>query len=127
MPISYQIAEGLLIIRVSGHYDILDIARSFDAAVTSPSFEPGLSLLLDWRDSLEMPLTSELPSRWANIASVKSLFSPQVAFVATNPADLERGRMFAAYARSQGFSLEVFTDVDEARRWLSSHKDAEPE
>src|SRR5436853_3354952 len=111
MPVDYRIEDGLLIVRVFGHYDIMDIAGAFDVAVTSPAFELGLSLLLDWRDSLEMPVTSELPSRWASIASVKSFFSPRAAFVAVNPADLERGRMFAAYARSQGFILEVFTDI----------------
>jgi len=125
MPVAYRIEDGLLIIRVSGHYDIMDIARAFDAAVTSPPFEPGLSLLLDWRDSLELPPTGDLLSRWASLTSVKSLFSPRAAFVAANPADLERGRMFAVYATSQGFILEVFTDIDEAKRWLGSQPNGE--
>jgi hypothetical protein len=123
MPVSYSIEEELLIIRVSGRYDILDIAKTFDTAVTSPQFEPGLSLLLDWRDSEEMPAGSELPSRWASLASVKSLVSPRVAFVATRPADIERGRMFAAFVGSQGFALEVFTDLEEAKRWLRSNEE----
>lgn len=115
-----------MIIRVSGHYDIIDITRAFDGVVTNPLFEPGLSLLLDWRDSLEMPPTAVLPSHWASLASVKSLFSPSAAFVATNRADLERGRMFAIYAATQGFMLEVFTDIDEATGWLRSRKDSDP-
>jgi hypothetical protein len=121
MPVIYNIEDGLLIVRVSGHYDILDIAKSFDAAVTSSQFRPGLSLLLDWRDSEETLAVSQLPSRWKSLALVKSLFSSFVAFVATRPADLERGRMFAAFVKPEGFSLGVFTDIDEARGWLISN------
>jgi hypothetical protein len=124
VPIRYAIQDQTLVISAAGHYDITDIARVVDAAITSPQFKPGLSLLLDWQASLEMPRTSELPSRWTSLASVRSLIAPQVAFVANNPADLERGRMFANFVRPHGFVVEVFTDMDEAQGWLNSHRSA---
>ena len=126
MPVTYAFEDKTLIIAAAGHYEITDITRAFDAALANPQFKPGLSLLLDWRQSLEMPRLTELPSRWANLASVKSLFSPQVAFIATQAAVLERASMFAAYARPQGFRVETFTDMDEARRWLRACQEAEP-
>ena len=126
MPIRYAIQDQTLIISATGHYDITDIARAVDAAITSPQFKPGIRLLLDWRASREAPRTSELPARWASLAAIKSLFAPQVAFVASNPADLERGRMFANFVRPHGFVVEVFTDTDEAQGWLDSHSDAGP-
>lgn len=125
MAVTYSIEDKILIITTAGHYDITDIARTFDAALTHPQFEPGLRLLLDWRQALALPRVTELPSRWANLTSVKSLFSSQVAFVATRPGDLERAKLFAIYVRPQGFAVEIFTDPDEARGWLLSDKAAE--
>jgi hypothetical protein len=126
MPVNYRIEEGLLILRVADRYDIMDVVRAFDAAATSPQFAPGLYLLLDWRDSQEEPARSELPSRWKSLDSVRSLFSPFVAFVATRPEDIRRGQMFSAFVLAQGFTLEVFTDIDEAKGWLLSHREAAP-
>ena len=125
MSVSYSIEDHILIITAVGHYDITDLVRTFDAALTHPQFEPGLQLLLDWRQAVALPRVAELPSRWANLASVKSLFSSQVAFVASQPADLERARLFAIYVRPQGFIVEIFTDQDAARRWLLSNQTAE--
>lgn len=123
MPIRYAIQDQTLVISAAGHYDITDIAKAVDAAITHPQFKPGIRLLLDWRASLEAPRTSELPARWASLDSVKSLFAPQVAFVASDPADLERGRMFANFVRPHGFVVEVFTDMNDAQGWLDSYRE----
>ena len=86
--------------------------RALDA---DPRLGPGWGVLFDLRGETVLPDDAEL----ARLAEVSEAGRPQ-ALVVAGPVQDRAARRYAALAELRGLRVGVFTDPDEALRWLDS-------
>ena len=101
---------------VSTRQDLLD---AIAAGAADARFERGAGLLLDMR---ARPPEADVNPREMreNVRVVTSLGYGRCAIVASAPARLERGQVFAKYAEVRDLPTEVFFDLATAEAWLAN-------
>jgi len=118
MPISYAIdpIEQLVTTRLWGVMiddEVRDHNRKLHA---DPAFNPGYRQLVDMTEVTE----SRVGTNTINETSADHFFNPGTprAFVATSDAIFGMARKFALQAESEGQTIQVFRDMEKARKWL---------
>lgn len=94
-----------------------NLVDAITAAAADPAFVRSAGLLLDVRSR---PPVAEVDPREMreNVRVVASLGYGRCAIVASAPARVERGQVFAKYAEARDLPTEVFFDIATAERWL---------
>lgn len=118
MPCSFAFdaARGLMIVRASGtltYEELLD-ARARGAA--DPSFNRTLPSLADFREVTRFERRVAIIRKMAE----NPVVSRRAKLAILPPAGQPWGmaRLFAAYAQLMGRPVEVFTNLEDAERWL---------
>ena len=106
-------------------WELLDNTRPATAiieAMRDVHFKPGTSVLFDARQASDNPSSAELIQRAEWLASLqrKGLLSRYAVVIGNAKHQAVRAGMASLHSDSQGIGLEIFTDIDEARRWLES-------
>lgn len=112
MPLQISRLDG----RRVTHVRVTDPAAHSDWARLNEDVAPGkrLALLADVRDRKSLP-TSEEARQQASLAT--DWFA--VAIVARPGGQYGMARVMATIAEDRGTPVRVFTDMDQAREWLS--------
>ena len=129
LPVTYEFAGRLLIVRPEGEYPLGDILRVSQEALAGAACPAEPRYLLDVRASASMLRATS--GRIFAIADAFHELAPHVggrcAVLTGSLLQYGLARMGAGFASRHGVEIHVFRDMGEARRWLEvSEPDAEP-
>ena len=118
MPISYTIdpIKQLVTTRLWG-VSTEDEVRGHNTRLRAdPAFNPGYRQLADMTELTE----SRVSMNMINEQSADQFFSPGTprAFVAATDAIFGVSRKFALQSEAQGQTIQVFRDMESAKKWL---------
>ncbi len=123
MALTYQIHRdiGLVVTTGLGRVSLDDALQLIDELLVDPDFDPSHHRLLDYRGVTAVD--DRVPGgirEFSERVSERTEFTAagKTAIVTPQPAVYGVHRMFQTYAEGSPRELEVFTDLDEARRWL---------
>jgi len=122
MAVTWEIRGVVLIVTLTGDYGFEEPVRAVAEALANPQFKVGTSLLVDARLSHARRSSEEFRTRAKWLASLKSrgLSSRCAMVIANEPHQYGMARMAATHNEIQGLEMRIFTDFDEAFRWLSN-------
>jgi len=126
MPYSYRIdaERHLVITTVWGEFTLEIILEHQSALTKDPAFDPGFYQLVDLTQITEVSLDAEA----IRTAATRRIFAPgsRRAIVVPSPELFGLARMFATYREiyGGGEDMQIFTDKEEATRWLLAGPDA---
>ena len=126
MPVSWEIRDSVLIVSVIEDWSGRGPATAIAEAMTDPAFKPGMSLLLDVRQSSMNPSGEEVRSgaEWLSALSTKGLSKHLAVVVGTKAYQMGVARMAQFFLGNREMDLQVFTDMEVAIRWVSGPKGA---
>ena len=120
MSLTYISAEqdGLLLASASGLICANDIQEFHESLSIDPSIKQGMGLLFD--ATLADPTTNfaDLRAAAADFHKVANLGVRRVAIVAPEGLVSGLAHVYSIYAEAEGFEVEVFEGIEEARAWL---------
>jgi hypothetical protein len=128
VPVSWELRESLLVIRLSGAYRFAEGQRAVDEALARPEFRRGTALLMDARESLANPPADEIRTRAEWLATLPERgFLPRMAVV-TGPELFRYGltRMLSSIAENRGVVIATFESLEAAEDWLVGSKQGSP-
>jgi hypothetical protein len=121
MPVKWEIRDSLLVLSIDGDYRADDLVQAVAEVIKAPAFKPGMFIFVDGRNSKASISTPDIDWRVGWMASLPRMgFSSRCAVVVNS--ELYRfglARMLSARLESEGVSLGVFRDADEALIWLT--------
>lgn len=121
MNLTYTIDKTANIVNVvyTGHPEFVEWAEMMYNVFRDPDFKAGFSFLLDRRGVKTPPSTGYIERVVAfSRQHRKELGKSKIATVVGEPGSYGMARMFQGLT-PENRSLRVFTDIDEARRWLT--------
>jgi hypothetical protein len=119
MPLSYEFADSLVILRVSGTVDNEDHRTVFGDVVADDGFVAGTNVLLFDTGGKYSPSAAEALELVRIIKSYQDLGLGRFAVIVTGVFHWAVGRMMAAYAANEGVEFRVFRNEAVAKRWLN--------
>ena len=119
MSISFRIDNslGVVFTKVEGVVNFQDIGDHQQALLQDPDFDPSFDHLLDGTEVLAIELSAD---EWREVASTR-LFgkgSRRAFVVPDRHAIYGMFRMFRMLRDAEPDDIQVFRDIDEARKWL---------
>lgn len=118
MPISYEVdpSRRLMLLRGHGVLSMSELAEARARGAADPAFDASYATLVDFRGvtaiDRRLRLIRELAERPVVARNARLAILPPPR----QPWGL--ARLFVAYAQLMGRPVEIFTDVEEAERWL---------
>ena len=125
MPVTYHLdqRERLVYLTVAGDASYNEWEASMLAILADPSYRPGFGFLIDRRDATA-PASDYIRRVIAfNRAHRGELSRGRRAVVVGSVADFGMGRMAEILGEDLPFPMRVFTNFDEALRWLLGQPD----
>ena len=120
MPVTWNIEGATLGLVLEGVPEFSDITAAFRSAFADARFRLGVALLIDERRCSANPSAEEKRARVAWIASLRPNLAASVALVTTaDPLRYGIARMASVFFEMEGMVAEVFTEPDDAKRWLA--------
>ena len=97
-------------------------AKAITEGMADPRFKPGTPLLLDVRRSQMNPSGEEIIFRAGWMAGLHSRGLSRHCAVVVGPKVIQFGlaRMAQGHLEQRDMDLKIFSDLDEASRWLNS-------
>jgi hypothetical protein len=122
MPVTWEIRGQILIVTLAGDYGFDEPVQAVTEALADTQFTPGTSLLVDARLSHARRTSEDFRTRATWVASLgsKGLSSRCAIVIAPEPHQFGMARMAASHHEIQGLEMSIFTDLEEAFRWLSN-------
>ena len=130
MPVTYDInpARSLVITSCVGFVTFQEVMDHYDALEKDPRRVGMMDVLLDLRGLTSTPETGQLRRAAKRIEPEQtSLQYRACAIVATDPAAVSTGKLFAVFARERFRATTVVSTIEEADRWLRQQPRAEAE
>jgi hypothetical protein len=121
MPITYQIDRERALVRttLSGFVTFLEVMAHFAALETDPNRTGPMNVLIDIRGLTSVPETGQLRRAANRIDPERSPLQYGVlAIVASDPAAVGTGKLFAVFARERFRATTIVPTIEEAERWL---------
>ena len=118
MPVGYAYDGKVIHVALARHYSDNDFRNVIYKALSDPAFESGMSLLVDLRESSETRTSEELRWKVIFLKTLLSRLSSFCAVVVSSPSHYGLAKMFSTFAESEGISVLVCYDIEEAKRWL---------
>jgi hypothetical protein len=119
VPVSWRIADGVVILESEGEPTIGDWQAAVDAALAAPGFRAGMGLLHDARRMARVPTPQEARARVDFLAGrCRRRGVRRWAVVLDADAQYGMGRLAEAVAESAGIDFRVFRERVDAEVWL---------
>lgn len=120
MPVTWELRDHLLIVSLVGQYTYDAPIKAVAEAIDDARFEPGTMLVVDARLTTTRRSSEELRERaiWMASLRAKGLAARSAMVITTQPHQFGVARMAATHVEIQDMIMEIFTDLDEASRWL---------
>jgi hypothetical protein len=129
MPTEYEIDKMAGIIRfdVRGAITTEEMFQTLDRVVADPDFRAGMKVLSDHR-RMETVVTSDFLMAFVRYLDDhgEAFRGSTWALVEASEAGYGMGRVAAALTEFQSVDMQVFRDIDQARRWLEAEAPARP-
>jgi len=122
MGASYTFEPPFIILRGEGEYPARAVMDCLVAALDDPACPPSPRLIFDVSSSAALPTrpSHEIADIARHGARFADRFGRRIAVVVGSTAAYGLARMGAVHSEFEGAVAEVFTDHDEARKWLLS-------
>jgi hypothetical protein len=125
MGLSYSYDGDVLRIVGEGNYSVQALKDLLTAAMSDPRTRPGMSTLMDIRQSEATRTTEELVSVVDFLGSKRDRSVPlRCAVVAAGDLRFGLSRMVSVYVEKYGVELRVFRDLESAEFWLRADSGA---
>jgi hypothetical protein len=121
MPVTYEIDRARSLVRTAcvGFVTFQEVMAHFDALENDPRRAGTMDVLLDLRGLTSTPETGQLRRAAKRIEPDQTSLQWGVcAIVASDPAAMSTGRLFAVFARDRFRATTVVSTLEEADRWL---------
>lgn len=124
MPLTqtFSQADGLLLVTASGVISRDDIERFNEGLIADPTIRPGMRMLFDATDADPAVKVSELRDAAAQFRTVAERGIRRMAIAAPRGLVSGLAHVYSLFADAEGFEVQVFESVDEARSWLSQNE-----
>lgn len=125
MTYHFDFRDGYVLVVVRGQLTLDEEIEAFRALVASPSFRPGMSMILDNRERPPGADAAHMRGMFDEIADTLALSSiPRLAFVASRTRSFALGALFETLAAQRGVALEVhvFAGLENAIEWVCGHR-----
>jgi hypothetical protein len=121
MPVTWEIRNSILLVTLAGDYGFDEPMSAVAQAMADPGFRKGTPLLIDARLSTSRRSSEDFRQRslWMASLQAKGLASRCAVVINGQLHQLGMARMAATHLDLRGMELEIFTDLNEAVRWLS--------
>jgi hypothetical protein len=127
MPVIWAIRDGVLELSAVGDYSTPELTDALEAAIADQRVGGGVPLLLDARSSLTSLSRPEVERRARWLADLCGDRVLRIAFLVPESAHRTRIQELAAeILRARGLPALLFSDRDEALRWLRSRSTDDP-
>ena len=123
MPITYEIDRERALIRttLTGFVTFAEVMDHFTALENDPRRMGTMNVLLDIRGLTSVPETGQLRRAANRIDPERSPLQYGVcAMVATDPATIGTGKLFAVFARERFRATTIVSTLDAAEHWLAN-------
>ena len=120
MPVTYEILDTTIALRMTGVYDTADIRSALVAAIADPERPEITGMLFDVRRSQSIAGRSadEVRAMALFLAANAHHYGRRIALVASTDAAFGLMRLGAVGVEQYGVDSRVFRDVGEADAWL---------
>ncbi len=120
MPVTYDLDDGLIALRLSGEYAPTEIKSALLDALDDPRLPGDAQLLFDLRESrsIQDRTADDVRDMARFLAAHGQRFGNRVAMVTNGDLAFGLMRLGAVTAQSGGVEAEVFRDIHSARAWL---------
>jgi hypothetical protein len=121
MPITYQIDRERALVRttIAGFVTFPEVMAHFTALEADPNRTGPMNVLIDIRGLTSVPETGQLRRAANRIDPERSPLQYGVlAIVASDPAAVGTGKLFAVFARERFRATTIVPTIEEAERWL---------
>ena|SRR4249920_2778761 len=125
MPITYQIDRERALVRttLSGFVTFPEVMSHFTALENDPNRTGPMNVLIDIRGLTSVPETGQLRRAANRIDPERSPLQYGVlAIVASDPAAVGTGKLFAVFARERFRATTIVPTIEEAERWLQDQE-----
>jgi hypothetical protein len=121
LRICYVKDEGSTELTFAGTYSLEQVERAFAAVLDGTEDDCGKGLIVDATDSETEFTEQELRTLADFLARRRERLGHRMAVVVAveNKVHYATSRMLAAYAEPMDLVVGVFTDMDEAARWIA--------
>jgi len=122
MPITYDIDSARALVRttLTGFVTFTEVMDHFSALESDPRRSGTMNVLLDIRGLTSVPETGQLRRAANRIHPDRSPLQYGVcAIVATDPASVGTGKLFAVFARERFRASTIVATLDAAEAWLA--------
>lgn len=119
----FDTGSGLVTVTAEGEVNGAMIKEALQAVIEDQRFKRGSDMLWDFSGARGQDPTGEGIQdlvRFVGTIREKRGSGYRVALVAGGDLEYGFARMYEAYAEHLPFSLKVFRELDEARRWIDS-------
>ena len=119
LPYSYEVDKDACIayVRSWGPLDIEEVLQAPGVLAEHSDYSTDFGVVVDLRDIHYQPRAKDVVDIARNLISLRQNFDWRVAIVMPQKLALA-AELSAAIAQAGGFPLQVFTDLDEAFRWV---------
>jgi len=123
MPIKYEIEQERALVRttLTGFVTFAEVMSHFTALENDPRRSGTMNVLLDIRGLTSVPETGQLRRAANRIDPERSPLEYGVcAIVATDPATVGTGKLFAVFARDRFRATTIVPTIEAAEQWLAN-------
>lgn len=122
MPITYQIDRERALVRttIAGFVTFPEVMAHFTALEADPNRTGPMNVLIDIRGLTSVPETGQLRRAANRIDPERSPLQYGVlAIVASDPAAVGTGKLFAVFARERFRATTIVPTIEAAEHWLA--------
>lgn len=121
MPLSLAFTEpSTFVVTASGKVTYEETTRILEDILADPRLDKDITVLVDARDVTGVPTTQELRALARELRPLHAAGVPAMAITTSSTFVYGIARMFSVLAEHSGLHVQVFRDLDEARRWLTT-------
>ena len=122
MPVIWEARDGVIVVSTIGDYQTSELLDAVDEAVRKA---PGSPVLFDSRSALAYLSAHELRRRceWLARLHRQGLIGRCAVFMSRDPYRVQIAQRTAENLREFGVATMVFTERDDAMRWLKASSD----
>lgn len=121
MPLSLVFAEpSTFVVTASGKVTYEETTRVLDEILADPRLDKNIGILVDARAVTGVPTTQELGALAQELCPLHAAGVPAMAIATSSTFVYGIARMFSVLAEHSGLHVQVFRDLAEARRWLTT-------
>lgn len=119
--VTYRISEeeNICYVTAEGCITLQSCVEFMEAGITNSKIKPGCCMLVDLRKMKYDSEAQEVGYLASYVATKKEYFSGKIALVTTGHRNRAIADLFCFGAAIGGMSINRFSDMDEARKWLN--------